>query len=184
MAATTALTVSACASGDATTPTSSTAGSAETVISVREDDDPERFDWAAIIADLDRRRAEAQQDPSIDAVDTFCAPLSECNERWSDSIGYLVENELRMVGGRPDEIASVTYAGTLDGSPLSEAFEVVLDVERVATEQGVVQLVAPDGSVEQEFRPDDETPPGTTVFEAVVLQRQTLTSEWLVFETG
>ena len=118
------------------------------------------------------------------AVDTFCAPVSECNEQWFDSIGYLVDNGLRMVGGQPDEIVDVTYAGTLDGSPLSQAFEVVLDVERVATEQGVVQLVTDDGSVEQEFRPDDETPPGTTVLEAVVLQRQSLDSEWLVFESS
>ncbi len=169
--------LSACASGDDATPTTSIAPAA-----VNPADDPQQYDWAAIITDLDQRRADAQRNPSVEAVDTFCAPSSACNEQWLDSIGVLVEDGLRMIGGQPDEVVNVTYAGTLDGSPLSEAFEVVLDVERVATEQGVVQLVTDDGSVEQEFRPDDDTPPGTPVFEAVVLQRQALDSEWLVFE--
>ena len=180
VAVTAGLLLSACVSDDDATPTTSTAPAA----SVSPADDPQRFDWVAIITELDQRRADAQRDPSMAAVDTFCAPVSECNERWFDSIGYLVDNGLRMVGGQPDEIVDVTYNGTLDGSPLSQAFEVVLDVERVATEQGVVQLVTDDGSVEQEFRPDDETPPGTTVLEAVVLQRQSLDSEWLVFESS
>ncbi len=180
VAVTAAILLSGCVSGDDATPTTSRAPAA----SVSPADDPQRFDWVAIITELDQRRADAQSDPSLDAVDTFCAPVSECNERWFDSIGALVENGLRMVGGQPDEVVNVTYSGTLDGSPLSEAFEVVLDVERLATEQGAVQLVTDDGSVEQEFRPDDETPPGTPVFEAIVLQRQTLDSEWLVFETG
>ena len=178
--ATSAIMLSGCVAGADTTPTSTDARS----VSVPAADDPDLVDWAAIVTELDRRRAAAQRDPSMEAIDSFCAPMSECNEQWSDSIGYLIDNDLRMVGGHPDEIVDVVYAGTLDGSPLSEAFEVVLDLERRAVEQGVIQLVTDDGSVEQEFRPDEEAPPGSTVFEALVLQRRTLTSEWLVFETG
>ena len=145
--------LSGCVAGADTTPTSTDARS----VSVPAADDPDLVDWAAIVTELDRRRAAAQRDPSMEAIDSFCAPMSECNEQWSDSIGYLIDNDLRMVGGHPDEIVDVVYAGTLDGSPLSEAFEVVLDVERRAVEQGVIQLVTDDGSVEQEFRPDEET---------------------------
>ena len=171
--------LAACVSGVDTAPPTSEA----TAVSASPEDDPTRFDWVAIVTELDQRREEAQRDRSMEAIDSFCAPSSVCHEQWSDSIGALIDNDLRIVGGRPDEIVDVTYAGTLDGSPLSEAFEVALDVERRATEQGLVQLVNGDGAVEQEFRPDDDTPPGTTISEAVVLQRQTLTSEWLVFET-
>jgi hypothetical protein len=182
----------ACAPGEAATPatsinpatTDAAATTTPTTTPVGADDDPALVDWAAIVADLDRRRAAAQRDPSIEAVGTFCAPSSPCDEQWFDSIGFLVDNDLRMVGGQPDEVAGVTYAGTLDESPFPDAFEVVLDVERIATEQGVVRLVTGDGTVEQELRPDDDTPPGTRIIEAVVLQRQTLTSDWLVFEAG
>lgn len=140
------------------------------------------IDWVDIVADLGARKDAAQRNPSLDAVDRFCAPDSPCHDQWTRSIGEMLDEDVRLLGGQPDRITSVTLIRVLDDVPLSEALGVLLDVQQVATEQGTVQLVKSDGSIFQEFQFDEEIPPGTDLAELVSLRREAVTSPWQIFD--
>ena len=117
-------------------------------------------DWLSIMTDLDRIKDDARRNPSLDAIDDFCVPGSPCEGNWTDSIQFLIDNDVHVVGGRPDEIVSASFVEAVEDVPFTEALGVLVKVDYVITEQGTVQLVKPDGSVFQEIEPDLASPPG------------------------